>query len=56
VQAVAGSATTNQGEAGEIVVNFNRPMAGMKGVILRVISNDAVEPEQTLTLRFEVTE
>lgn len=37
-----------------MVVTFNRPMVGMRDVLLRVRSNDAAEPEQTLTLRFTV--
>lgn len=30
-------------------------MVGMRDVVLRVRSNDAVEPEQTLTVKFVVT-
>ena len=37
-----------------MLVTFNRPMPGMRDLLLRVHSNDAVEPEQLLTLRFEV--
>lgn len=29
-------------------------MAGMRDLLIRVRSNDPIEPEQTLTLRFEV--
>jgi hypothetical protein len=35
-------------------VTFNRPMVGMRDLLLRVRSNDLREPEQTLTLRFTV--
>jgi hypothetical protein len=35
-------------------VTFNRPMVGMRDLLVVVRSNDPVEAEQTLTLRFEV--
>jgi hypothetical protein len=54
VEAVAGAATIAPGQGSHILVTFDRPMVGMKDVLVKVASNDAVEPEQTLTLRFEV--
>lgn len=54
MDAVASSATLNPGESAHILVTFNRPMVGMRDVMIRVFSNDAIQPEQTLTLRFEV--
>ena len=54
MDAVASSATINPGESGHILVTFNRPMVAMRDALVRVRSNDPVEPEQTLTLRFEV--
>ena len=50
------SATINPGESGDIVVTFDRPMVGMRDLLLRVQSDDPVEPEQTLTLRFVVVQ
>jgi hypothetical protein len=35
-------------------VTFNQPMVGMRDVLVKVPSNDPVEPKQTLTLRFQV--
>lgn len=52
--AVASSATIDPGAPGHILVTFERPMVGMKDVLVRMSSNDATEPEQTLTLRFTV--
>ncbi len=37
-----------------MLVTFSRPMPGMRDLLLRVNSNDPAEPEQTLTLRFQV--
>lgn len=53
MEAVASSATINPGESAHILVSFDRPMAGMKDLFVRVHSSDSVEPVQTLTLRFE---
>ena len=52
--AVAGSAAIAPGQASHVLVTFERPMVGMKDMLVKVRSNDAREPEQTLTLRFEV--
>ncbi len=52
--AVAGSATIAPGQGSHVLVTFERPMVGMKDVLVKVGSNDAAEPDQTLTLRFEV--
>ncbi len=54
MEAVAGAATITPGQSSHILVTFDLPMVGMKDVLVKVASNDAVEPEQTLTLRFEV--
>ncbi len=42
------------GEAGHIPVTFNRPMVGMRDVLLGVRSNDPANAEQTLALRFAI--
>lgn len=52
----ASSATVGHGASGHILVTFNRPMAGMRDLLLRVRSNDPADPEQTLTLRFEIVQ
>lgn len=54
MEAVASSAAIDPGASGHILVTFDRPMVGMRDLLVRVPSNDAAEPEQTLTLRFEV--
>jgi hypothetical protein len=35
-------------------VTFERPMVGMRDLLVRIRSNDSSEPEQTLALHFEV--
>lgn len=50
----ASSATINPGASGYVQVTFTRPMVGMRDLVVRVPSNDADEPDQTLTLRFVV--
>ena len=53
---MASSATLQPGESGYVEVTFNRPMMGMRDLLIRVPSNDKAKPEQTLTPRFEVVE
>lgn len=51
--AVASSATIPPGASGHILVTIKGPMAGMPGVLLIIPSNDPVEPEQTLLVKFQ---
>gem|GEM_PF-5101080 len=37
------------------MLTFERPMVGMRNGALKIVSNDPVEPEKTIILRFEVT-
>ncbi len=54
VTAAASTAPINPGDSGDVIVYFSSPMEGMKDVLLKVPSNDATQPEQTLTLSFQV--
>lgn len=54
MEAVASLVTILPGESGHILVTFDRPMIGMRDLLVRVQSNDLASPEQTLTLRFEI--
>ncbi len=54
MEAVASSATIPPGGSGYILTTFDRPMVGMRDLLIRVGSNDPAHPEQILTLRFEI--
>lgn len=54
VEAVPSARTIPPGGSGYVLVTFNYPAAGARDAVVRVRSNDAVEPEQTLALRFAV--
>jgi hypothetical protein len=51
---VASAVTIDPGESGSILVTADRPPVGPRDLLVRVASNDPVEAEQTLVLRFEV--
>jgi hypothetical protein len=54
VRAVVHSTTVKPGESSYVTVMVEHPTVGTRDARVEVHSNDSAEPEQTLTLSFEV--